>query len=446
MQYNFTDLVLLIGTNTLPNYVVAKYFIMENQGLKKIWVVHSEATPNQVGTKDLAQNIAEVLREEFNKKIQIEYISLEDISSAEKIMLNIKNKLIKKLSGKNNSAHLNYTGGTKAMAVHVYRVLERELGSKCSFSYLDARDFKIKDDYYQAVTTDLRKNIGISLNNLMKLHGYKKLDEQDNPDWIDALNYFSKLINKEKLSIYLKWVSNCLQKYYYWDSNFIKQSSKFLYHNQLINNNNELDLNRIKTLKQEFKNRTPHEVMELLKRIPKKYSLLDENGEMWIPDLNTNNKSYSNRLKDSIVNFLHGKWLEAYIFKFLKDKISSDNYLSEKDIPMELNWVITKGTSKFELDVIVINGYQICGISCTTSKNQSLCKEKGFEVLYRVKQIGGEEAKAILITCLPEEQVLSLDEDLSTITGSRDKKLLIIGISKLNDGLLWEELSRHIWG
>ena len=44
--YTFKDLVLLIGTNPLPNFVVAEYFLGKNKNIKKIWLVHSEENKN----------------------------------------------------------------------------------------------------------------------------------------------------------------------------------------------------------------------------------------------------------------------------------------------------------------------------------------------------------------------------------------------------------------
>lgn len=42
MGKHFSDLVLLVRTNPLPNYVVAKYFIKSNPHLRNIWLVYSE--------------------------------------------------------------------------------------------------------------------------------------------------------------------------------------------------------------------------------------------------------------------------------------------------------------------------------------------------------------------------------------------------------------------
>lgn len=40
---SFEHLILLIGTNPLPNYVVAEYFLKNNPDLKTVWLVYSEA-------------------------------------------------------------------------------------------------------------------------------------------------------------------------------------------------------------------------------------------------------------------------------------------------------------------------------------------------------------------------------------------------------------------
>lgn len=38
----FEHLILLIGTNPLPNFVVAEYFLRENSNLKNLYLIYSE--------------------------------------------------------------------------------------------------------------------------------------------------------------------------------------------------------------------------------------------------------------------------------------------------------------------------------------------------------------------------------------------------------------------
>lgn len=125
----FTDLVLLIGTNPLPNYVVAEFFLKHNQELKHIWLVHSEGVARQVGTRTQAGNLENVLKERHPHNSKLSFplpkVALSNVSNAKEVLHDANEKLIKKLP-ENSHVHLNYTGGTKAMGTHVYRAVERD--------------------------------------------------------------------------------------------------------------------------------------------------------------------------------------------------------------------------------------------------------------------------------------------------------------------------------
>jgi len=62
---DFEHLVLLMGTNPLPNYVVAEYFLTHNRKLENIWLVHSERFGRQEGTLTQAENLESILRRFF---------------------------------------------------------------------------------------------------------------------------------------------------------------------------------------------------------------------------------------------------------------------------------------------------------------------------------------------------------------------------------------------
>ena len=50
MNYTaFNHLILLIGTNPLPNFVVADYFLRHNPNIETVWLLHSEAKWYQLG-------------------------------------------------------------------------------------------------------------------------------------------------------------------------------------------------------------------------------------------------------------------------------------------------------------------------------------------------------------------------------------------------------------
>jgi hypothetical protein len=56
-KFDFETLVLLIGTNPLPNLVVAEYFFKNNKNLKKIFLVHSKENIYQEATIDIPKGM-----------------------------------------------------------------------------------------------------------------------------------------------------------------------------------------------------------------------------------------------------------------------------------------------------------------------------------------------------------------------------------------------------
>lgn len=454
---NFSDLVLLVGTNPLPNYVIAKYFLKTNSNLKKIWLIHSEKVDKQEGTLEFAANIRKVISKEFEpRKLDFEFIALNNVGSALAIKEDLEKKFFCKLP-RDVKMHLNYTGGTKSMAVHVYRNMEQKLKNHCSYSYLDARTYMLKsDESIDPSSNDLRDDVSISLDDLIKLHGYEKYKE-DSPFTTDnfdsIMNLFETLIKEDKLEkVFLSWENSFLRKVYYENGKFILKPMDFLKHNKLLNGNGQIDESKINKLKDEFKEKTPDEIKELLGLFPQDKSILDDDGSLWIPDVNETKNNFKKRIGGTITDFLDGKWLESYIYRIIQNALTKDDKLHEKynkkNISIDSNWRIRKHgviNKDFELDVIVLNGYQVCGISCTTSDKQSICKEKAFEVLHRVKQIGGEEAKAILVTCLENDVKDDFVNDILMVSGSSRSDFIALGIEDLKPEKLWKQIREHIW-
>ncbi len=115
--------------------------------------------------------------------------------------------------------------------------------------------------------------------------------------------------------------------------------------------------------------------------------------------------------------------------------------------PIDKNWEIQKEAweTHFELDVIMLRGYQLIGVSCTTSANKSVCKSKGFEIIHRTSQIGGDEAKAIIVTGLCSEQKDNLQEELTLETGSTSSNILALGKDDWKEDILKSQINRF-WG
>jgi hypothetical protein len=297
-QYDFTDLVLLIGNNPLPNYVVAKFFHLTNKNLQRIWLIHSEENKFSRGTGRYADNIENVLRNEF-KNPNIQYLKepLPDVSQASEIVSEVK-KLFSNREAQIKSLHLNYTGGTKAMSVHVYQALNIMFKEKFSASYLDARDYHIKlDENPDLVTGDLRNLIQIENSDLFKLHSYSKNDVKQKKTYLDFIKDKSKsdailqclaeLANKSKVLDLKNWFNKAEQK------GLFKEGKK--------------DSNRIDEALGGYNLFQNPELFAYLSAFPDNDRFADMEGN-WIYN-NYDSKVNSKTLKE----FNKGGWLESYV-------------------------------------------------------------------------------------------------------------------------------------
>lgn len=447
----FTDLILLVGTNPLPNYVVARYFLDNNDKLQYIWLVHSEDNKaiEQNGTLEFAKYIRDRIPDAQER---FRFVALFNVTSALQIGKDLSEKMCNRIS-RDAKLHLNYTGGTKAMVIHVYQKLKEKFNGRISFSYLDSRSFRLIEDDQEILSEDLRKKVSINMENLFKLHGYKRKLENDTDldrDYTRAFQNIKRLVYQDNLDALLKWQKNFARKIFYNNDNeFIKSPRLFIQNEKLLTNNHNIDTNKVDALRKKFKDITPLEITEILKSLPHP-SVLEENGDLWIPTPETTNKEYEKRVKP-IRDFLDGKWLEHYVFEVLNEAIHQDPVLKSEFnrgfISLEHNWKIEKEDTKdFELDVMLLYGYQLCGISCTTSHKENACKLKGFEIIHRMKQIGGDEARMVLVTCLSDEKKDQFWQDLLTSTGSKRKNLLVLTKGELKHLSIWTKIRQHIWG
>jgi len=352
-QLNFSNLVLLIGTNPLPNFIVADYFLQQNKNIQKIWLLHSEENTFQAGTITQAKNLEELLQTYWYNKhnalhFPLEKVPLSEVSSEAIIRRDINQKMISRWLNNGIFFHLNYTGGTKAMAVHVYnRLKELTNNEQYQFSYLDANNYRLMADNYGVIEEDLRQIVQMEFADLIDLHGFKRK-------------------NKDSGEIDIEKATKAYQRYI---------------SNPKVNPMNEQD----------------------------------------------------------------GKPFEVYLKKKLNDNFSK--MLNNKHGVLH-NWEIQKygWRTHFELDLILLNGYHLTGVSCTVSYKKDSCKAKGFEIILRTRQIGGDEARAILITRSNRNQTQLLQEELVYETGGSHDNILVLGIDDLrNEALYLRKIEKFVF-
>ncbi|MFN8672935.1 MAG: hypothetical protein U0457_12745 [Candidatus Sericytochromatia bacterium] len=416
---NITDLILLIGTNPLPNLVVAKFFIKENYNLKNIWLVYSE------GTEKYKNNLTTCIKEylkSINKELSFEDIEISNERASKEIKIDIQEKIIDKIKEdkKNNRIiHLNYTGGTKSMVVHSYRTLENEFLKKISFSYLNAENFKIYDDLEEDyISNDLRKEIKITFDDLTKLHNYTESGSEN--------------IGKINLDTSLEIIEKIFSDKENFESFFKSENG---YKREMFSDNNGELLEKAKDIdKSKFENFQPNAIFkELLDSLPNEYSIFDKNFNL--------KEIISNKQTDFTSGFLDGKLLEYYVFNSIKEILD----ISDKQNELLISSKICKDPKKtdMEIDITYIKGYQLFAISCSTTDDKYMAKSKAFEVLKRAKQLGGDEAKSILITCLDYEKNEKLQNSLNT---NDEKSFICLSFEDLKKDILQEKILEFIEG
>ncbi len=421
-KHAFNHLVLLIGTNPLPNYVVADYLLAENSKLETIWLICSESGDHQAGTREQADRLETLLRERWGGgspaiRFPLEKIPLSNVSLASSIQNDVGRNLVDRLKS-GDSVHLNYTGGTKSMSTHVYWILKTLEHVETRFSYLDARNFELVSDEEGVIERDLRRKISLSFHEMIRLHGFERKNKPSDFMFEDCMEIFQELIETESL--------NLLYGPAGYDRNlFLKEKGGLAQRIQdLTQSNWEL-------LQLFSPNKTFHKIIQ---KAPEPYRIFDQNGCF-------NDTTEKRKFKAS-VKFLDGEWLEHHVLNALKP-LCDDN-----GVKHDHNWVIKKPewpvNLDFELDVVLINGYQLTGISVTTETKKYLCKSKGFEIIHRTRQIGGDEAKAVLATRMNKNDRDDVQRDLEYHTGGTTGNILVLGEKDLKSGPLVEKIRRFV--
>ena len=89
----------------------------------------------------------------------------------------------------------------------------------------------------------------------------------------------------------------------------------------------------------------------------------------------------------------------------------------------------------FELDVVAVLGYQVIVVSCSLDRDRAVKKRKGMEVILRARQLGGDEAQAIVLANAHPNTARHLERELYDEVGSAGTPLRVWGHDK------WRNLS-----
>ncbi|MBI4852151.1 MAG: DUF1887 family protein [Acidobacteria bacterium] len=386
-DYRVDRLFLLVGSNPLPNFVAGKLLVNPNGA---ITLLHTKET----------EKIAEKLEKKL-KEIKIPTTLKEmDDTDPSSIIKVVQEALIG--NEKLESIGLNYTGGTKTMAVHTYRTIKDWATNKrinsLSFSYLDARnlnmvfDPKALDGIEQSKVLSTRNVFNLTLQELIDLHGWRI---KENPITQPILLNVAQSIAKVCEFNYREWKS--------WISDALNRKCK--YRGRLLD---MADLDAVSIDLPTHRNLVPF-VTAL------QNELQTRNTSFVLGDaarqLNFSASAVAGKESEEFFYWLDGKWLESFTLQALRDcqsRISQSNPSYQlKDIRMNFKPETDTGTNSlddFELDVVAMQGYQLFAISCSTSKGggqdpggRAILKRKLFEIITRARQLGGDAARVALV-------------------------------------------------
>jgi hypothetical protein len=399
-QHKVDHLFLLVGENPLPNYVAANLLLIKEGTL---YLIHTYGTERQ------ALQLQMILDDELHGCQSAQLISLENYESdAYRIQRKIQEWIGKLDSG---SIGMNYTGGTKAMAVHAYRAALQVSGDReIQFSYLDPRRLRMCFDRQEGESQTVKilpQDLEVKLATLFNLHSWKWVSTPSNrPMHAHAAEEFAKFHTQERMgNLWRQWCDDVLRP---------KTQKGSGWHE-------EKELKKVEPLTLELFN----ECMEIKSALS---TLEIADDRLSLQSL----KNLGFKKIKHICKWLDGEWLEHYVLQKVQE-ISETKNIYESATSFDIA-VSDSKQNKFEFDVAFTRGYQLFAISCTTISFKSDCKQKLFEAYIRARQLGGDEARVALVCCASGKDVAALRTEITNVfqanpnvSEQKNSKIIVFG-------------------
>lgn len=334
-------LALLVGGNPLPNYLAAKV-LARDPGWDRVVLFYTPET--EAVKRRLADALAPL------GPVEDRYVP--DAGDPESVR--------RAWERMPESVHLHYTGGTKAMAVHLYEAwldtAPSGVGWRKEASYLDERSGAIR--FADGTERSLDEcDIQLDLEFLAGLHGLEKLkfrrSKKLGPRMPDDLEVMTEACLAEPSRAHEAYGIACTE------SKFDKAQP--------------LDLPKLG---------------------------LAGFSEPTIP-----NRAWAAEQASAWRGFLRGDWLEIWVGQQVRKLVSNQ--------PVNIGTRAFREGRDFELDVLTTRGHRLYVISCTTASRIGLCKSKLFEVGLRARQLGGDLARASLACLYDQPDLLRQDVEAS---------------------------------
>lgn len=361
-KYRSDHLFLLVGTNPLPNYVST---LLLARPTATIHLLHSGGS----GANTL--RFAKFLETALPKRVSTITVYPHEIHEASAGEIRHVTLAVLDRYHVTGQVGLNYTGGTKAMAIHTYRTLA-EAGAdgridKPVFSYLDARRMAMFIDGvpgHYPVANELK----VSFSELAELHGYEVGETRISPAHEPLFTALAQVHSE----------STGHQQWYKW-----RRGSNGFVGGKLPDVTVYPQLAPVREAMDRLCNgqATPSQIAQIL----------------GFPEF------------ASCADWFKGRWMEELALAAVKANVSDFDIhqygAGLKPIPSGL--ISPRERRAFELDVVAMIGYQLFAISCIDNdKARGETKKHLFEAYTRAQQLGGEEARIALVSCVEHPMIL----------------------------------------
>lgn len=374
-------LITLVGSNPLPVYVSIVALLKFGHEFDRILFVFSS------GTKCYTDYVIKALQSKGYHGNGYVYC---DLGQDQRNSTEIRTKVLETLQnlGQNiTMIHYNYTGGTKTMALNTYRAILEYVrcmnGIPLELSDLNPDTHKLsilEGSSARQIPVDgnLLKDIKCNLDEIVALHGLsaKKYGLRERPA--------NPYLGMDTPKVYYQFVEALFKDPKLLSGYHDKWCQYRDHKNKVYDQLSKLGCSNFPAITKEL-------------GIPRRVPQLAKFGST--PGWETKLYEFG--------QFVDGKWLEQYVFETLHDMVTDKSMICD-DLRMGYE-VKLSGQRKSELDVIVIKGYQLTLISCTTSSSISLVKHKAFEAVYRARQLGGEQANIIVVSFLYNNSIHGID-------------------------------------
>lgn len=401
-------LFLLIGTNPLPNWVAAK--LLTNQG----GCVHLVYTS---GVKPQMERLKKMLGDDQQARITVSYLPTVEANGSQ-IFEDVRGQAAKLAKENTGRVGLNYTGGTKMMSVHAHRALKavfKDSLSRPILSYLDARTLMLKfdspDDAEHEIS--LAPETQISLETLLCLHDEyydsQNLPYEETAKYAPAARGLVEIhTNKSGQSIWRDW---CWNKLKIRELRRGIERSPVEYQEQIhrldqIRLSSESEFSELveKHLKdRRDKSYSDSALRKILQDVTAGYQSLlvglQVSGGDTLQVVTQKNRQFRDVIE--VARWLDGLWLEHYTFSQIEGcRIQTD--INPNGLAINLSAENREGR-EFEADVLALRGYQLFYFSCYSGSDFKTAKLKLFEAMLRASQLGGDEAKFALVSCVDQQ-------------------------------------------